>query len=393
MKLTLNHSLRVASFCLLGFAAPPAAAFETVNTLSLSTGALAPACLRYRPVGACFYLVCSLIECHIETEIKVAHFNPDLVVSSYNALPGLDPVSGNPWVEVREILGGLQTGAASMLSGMLGGINGLIQTGGNFSHGKHQNTIYKEGDAIGHPLASVTGQMSSGLICPSDATSFKPYFMSGFDVLAWRWQVPELVYPQAWVPGWHEIGNFPFNTWGNLYPRSGMLVQSDEAKMAAVAAQRIGDIVTRKNQPHVYFALGEGEHPNNPHVNGNVLVWSPGALQENVADGGWWQLNAPVMEKRCHIFGESDLVALNSWGGGRVAGTGNYAFTLWRPYQCCKINGLFLGSVDFASNIPAPNQALSGTGSNFLGGLTDFGDGTSPLSLPSLPNLPTLSLP
>jgi hypothetical protein len=74
----------------------------------------------------------------------------------------------------------------------------------------------------------------------------------------WRWHVPEEVYPQTWIPGIREIGHFPLNTWGSTYPRGGTATQADEAKMAAVIAQRSADIVTRKNQPHVYLALGEG---------------------------------------------------------------------------------------------------------------------------------------
>ena len=338
---------------LILFAMNKAFAFETINSATLSASALTPACMRYQMVGVCFYLVCSMFECHIETNSKIAHFNPDLVVSAYNSLAQSDdPVAGNPWTEAKTITGSIATAAASALSSSLGGAFSL-PSGGHFSYGKHQNMIFKEADAIGHPLVSVTSQMGTGgMVCPSDATSFKPYFMSGFDVLAWRWNVPEQVYPQTWIPGVREIGHFPANTWGAIYPRGGMVTQSDEAKMAAVIAQRAGDIVTRSGQPHVYLPLGEGQEGYNLHVANGMMVWSPGQLKENDASGGWWQIVVPNTELSCQVFGKNDTLSPTGWGGGKIAETSNYAFTLWRPYQCCNISGLFLGYVDFASNIP-----------------------------------------
>jgi hypothetical protein len=53
------------------------------------------------------------------------------------------------------------------------------------------------------------------------------------------------------------------------------------------------------------------------------MVWSPGALKENDAGNGYWQMVSPKLEKSCSVFGEN----------------GNYAWTLWRPYRCCEIKG------------------------------------------------------
>ncbi|MFA6094275.1 MAG: TIGR03756 family integrating conjugative element protein [Candidatus Paceibacterota bacterium] len=375
-------------------------ALETVNSVSLVASAVsAPSCLRYRVVGACFYLVCGFFNCRVRVRVKVAHFNPDLVVSTYNSLSGsADPVGGNPWTEAKLITGSAEAGAASVLSTALGGIAGWLPGGGNLSHGSQQNLIFKEADAIGHPLASALNQLaplSLGLLCPSDATSFKPYFLSGFDVLAWRWGVPESIYPQALVPGLREVGQFPAYTWGALYPRTGSLTQADEAKMAAVIAQRAGDVVTRSGQPHVYRPLGNGQDGFRRHFSRGTMVWSPGKLQENVASGGWWQMTSPALEHSCHIFGENDLATAAGWGGGRIARTGNYTFTLWRPYQCCRGGGLFLGSVDFANNIPPANPSLGTVLSpGGLGGILGSpSPGAGLLRLPSLPNLPRFTLP
>lgn len=330
-----------------------AKAFETVNTATLATATTAalPACLRYQTTGVCLFLVCSMFECHIETSAKIGNFNPDLVVSPYNT-HGAE--GGNPWLEAKAITGGISSGAASALSSALSGLSGLIPTGGNYSHGKHQNMLYKEADALGHPLASFLSQATFGQLCPSDATSFMPYYLSGLDVLAWRWSIPEIVYPQTWVPGLQEIGRFPLNTWAGVYPRTGTVTQSDDAKSAAVVAQRAGDFITRNGQPHVYLPLGQGQDGYSLSAKDGLMVWSPGALVENSNRGGDWQMVSPMPTPYCEVFGSNDTLSPTGWGGGKVAASGGYVFTLWRPYQCCRIQGLFLGAVDFMP-YPTPN--------------------------------------
>jgi integrating conjugative element protein (TIGR03756 family) len=316
---------------------------ETINSAGLMSSAVAafPACGRWQPTGICFYLVCSLFECHTEESIKYGHYNPDLVVSAYNSSSN-DSISGNPWTEAKTITGSLSTGVAAALVQ-------AAPSAGDFSHGKHQNMIFKEADALGHPAALVTTD-SSPPLCPTDAAAFKPYFLSGLDAIGWRWQIPEQVYPQSVIPGVREVGRGLLYTWGNLYPRGGFTTQVDDAKSAAVVAQRVADIVTRTKQPHVYLSLNEGDDDSNQHVNGETMVWSPGPITENDATNGWWQMNVPVAEQSCEVFGSNDLVSATGWGGGKVARSGSYAFTLWRPYQCCSIEGIFL----FSIGIPYP---------------------------------------
>lgn len=317
---------------------------ETITSPNLVANAVSafPACGRWQPTGICFYLVCTLFECHTEESVKYGHYNPDLVVSAYNSSSN-DGISGNPWTEAKIITGSMSTSAASSLVK-------AIPSAGDFSHGKHQNTVFKEGDAIGHPAALVTSH-SSPPLCPTDVTAFKPYFLSGLDAIGWRWQIPEQVYPQSVIPGVREVGLGLLYTWGNLYPRGGFTTQSDDAKSAAVIAQRIADIVTRTKQPHVYLSLNEGDDDSNQHINGSTMVWSPGPISENDATNGWWQMTVPVVEKSCAVFGSNDLVTATGWGGGKIARSGGYSWTLWRPYQCCSIEGIFL----FSIGIPYPS--------------------------------------
>jgi integrating conjugative element protein (TIGR03756 family) len=348
-NLYLNPLLILGLLVLLAFARPALADNgsiindEIITSAGLVANAVSafPACGRWQPTGICIYLVCTLYECHTEESVKYGHYNPDLVVSAYNSSSN-DNVSGNPWVDGKRITGRLSTSTASSLVK-------AVPSAGDFSQGKHQNMVFKEGDAIGHPAALVTTN-SSPPLCPTDVTAFKPYFLSGLDAIGWRWQIPEQVYPQSVIPGLREVGSGLSYTWGNLYPRGGFTTQVDDAKSGAVIAQRIADIVTRDNQPHIYLSLNEGDDDSNQHADGDTMVWSPGPVTETDATNGWWQMDVPVAGQSCAVFGTDDRLSPTGWGGGKIARSGSYAFTLWRPYQCCSIEGLFL----FSIGVPYP---------------------------------------
>ena len=132
------------------------------------------------------------------------------------------------------------------------------------------------------------------------------------------------------VRGLKEIGNF--------MPRSGWLLQPDQPKAAAVAAQRIGDIVTRGAEPHVYREVASG----GVFESDNKLVWRPQSLEERNGKTSDWQMLSPVMGTGCETFGANDTASIGGWSGGKLAADGNYAWTLWRPYSCCDVKGVFL---------------------------------------------------
>ena len=54
-----------------------------LTTATIAASTLSPNCLEYRVVGICFWLRCSSFGCSVETSVKVRHFVPDAVVSSY----------------------------------------------------------------------------------------------------------------------------------------------------------------------------------------------------------------------------------------------------------------------------------------------------------------------
>jgi len=320
-----------------------AGSISTVQIVERTTAA-AISCLQWRPVGLCIWLKCSLVGCEVETSLKVGHYNPDLVVSAYNEL------GGNPWHEIRGTLGLAQGKAATGLLGRL--LPVPIDSAGNRTEGTtrnrdHQNLVFREADVIGHPLSTLTGvAAAAGMLCPSQVTSFRPYFLSGLDALSWRLGLPELFYPASLIPGLREIGDWPVHTWGNVYPRTGWIIQADEPKAAAVIAQRAGDIVTRTGQPHVYWPLA------GMSLSGGK-VWPPGPLLETDRTTGQWQMLSPRAESSCSVFGSNDIASMSGWGGGRVDPGGDYVWNLWRPYQCCEQRGqIFLFSIDWLAYPP-----------------------------------------
>ncbi|HBX55742.1 MAG TPA: TIGR03756 family integrating conjugative element protein, partial [Pseudomonas sp.] len=66
-----------------------------LTTATIASSTLSSDCLAYRVVGICFWLRCTSSGCSVETSVKVRHFVPDAVVSSYAN------TGANPWLEVR----------------------------------------------------------------------------------------------------------------------------------------------------------------------------------------------------------------------------------------------------------------------------------------------------
>ena len=309
---TQPHPARPQRYWLLSLGAFSLPALA-LNTASLTQSALSPACLAYKVIGVCFWLSCTPFSCEIETSIRVQHFNPDLVVSSYAA------TGENPWAEM------------AALSAPIPGAEG----GGNLitPNTRRDNLPrFKNVDAIGHPGGWAVSQLAaqSGLACASGALAFQPYFLSTLDTLAWRYAIPESLYPEALTPGLREVGSqLAGEMWGNVYPRHGFLVQPDDFKAAAVMAQRAADLVTRNGQPHVYLPLTPAARAG---------YWPPPPVLENDPSTHHWQPLVPEVQDNCAVFPTEAVQAED----------GAYAWALWRPYSCCERKGqVLLGTVAF----------------------------------------------
>jgi len=220
----LSRRLRLSAAALL-FATAPSFA---LNTATIVSSVASPDCLEYRVVGICYWLYCTITGCTVRTSVKVRHYVPDAVVSSYSN------TGANPWIEVRA----------------MSTPNPTAQAGGDGTTSQeHENNLakFKNADVIGHPGGEAFNRFAaaSGYFCQGAGTAFMPYLLSTLDTVAWRYNVPEMVYPEALIPGMREIGaRLSMNLWGSVYPRGGFLHQTDDHKAAAVVAQRAGDIVT-----------------------------------------------------------------------------------------------------------------------------------------------------
>ena len=286
-----------------------------INTGTIVASTLSPDCLEYRVVGICYWLYCTWTGCTVRTSVKVRHYVPDAVVSSYSN------TGENPWTEVR----------------FMSPPNPTAEDGGDgtTNHDNENNLAkFKNADVIGHPGGQVFSQFASasGYACQGAGTAFMPYLLSTLDTLAWRYNVPEMVYPESLIPGRREGGTRTgLNLWGNVYPRGGFLHQTDDYKSGAVVAQRAGDIVTRRGQIHVYQSLLAEARDG---------YWPAGELMESDASTGKWQELTPTLSNSCAVFPHTNT---------RVqAQQGDYAWALWRPYSCCERRGqVFLGSTDF----------------------------------------------
>lgn len=286
-----------------------------LDTASIIASALSPDCLAWRVIGICYWLDCGFGGCRVRTSVKVRHYIPEAVVSSYS------DTGQNPWAEVR----------------LMSPVNTSAQAGGDGtpqqSHEDNQ-AKFKNADAIGHPAGEVFGRFASefGYTCDGATTPFMPYLLSTLDTIVWRHNLPESFYPEALIPGLRDVGGLlSGDSWGNVYPRGGFLHQVDDYKAAAVVAQRAGDVITRRGQIHVYQPL---------LASSRAGYWPAGALIESDASTGKWQELTPRLSSTCATFPHTNT---------RVQATrGDFAWALWRPYSCCKRRGqIFLGSTDF----------------------------------------------
>ncbi|PHM47633.1 integrating conjugative element protein [Xenorhabdus miraniensis] len=178
----------------------------SLNTTQIVASSLSPACIQWRVSGICYWLFCSWHGCTVKTSVKVTHYLPEAVVSTYHA-PG-----GNPWSEmaqVSQLSGGLEntvTGALSHLTADGGNHNSQIS-------GQRRTSLrFKYADAIGHPATNLIGGQIPGYSCRSAATPLMPYFLSTLDTMVWRTGLPERsirkpLFPVSgnWAAGWPAI--------------------------------------------------------------------------------------------------------------------------------------------------------------------------------------------
>lgn len=232
-------------------------------------------------------------------------------------------------------------------------------------------------ESIGAGL-SMPGLGSGGTdlysFCPSAGKVMKPYLLSGLDAVAWRFGLPEIFYPSSFKPPLPPfadvyVGNVTLrdgeggglarpNNWGALYPRQGWVLNADEMKGSAVGAARAVHVVTREpgaGQRHVYSPLGK---PYEPYLDIEI----PEPYSPIDGSTGKWQVVAPEVGDRCHVFGEDDGL-FSPWSAGRQSEDKRYVFSYWREYACCpepeegsasSMVARRIGTIKFEIDLPVP---------------------------------------
>jgi len=299
-----------AAACLaLAAAYAPADTVTTANILAASADL---DCLDYRAVGGCVWLRCGLSGCETRTSVKYRHYVPDLVVTAYPAR-GL-----SPWTAMRTLDGADDGGTYAKGAGARGA------TGLRF----------KLALAVGSPgIAWIEALDLGTTVCEPAATPLAPYYVAGLDPM---WRRPALQAPLTLRHVLRAVRE-PGPTgalWGPLYPRTGFVHQAHDYKAAAVVAQRVADIVTRRDQMHVYRPVDGG---------GGRGEWPPGAVVEGDLATHRWQPLAPRIGS-CGVFAAAAAppAGIVDPLGGSVSASGAYAWNLWRPYRCCARRGRWL---------------------------------------------------
>ena len=325
----LASILGLTSFQMSNILADDVKPLSTFDVVQNTLQAL-PNCFRYKIVGLCFWLKCVGNFCSINTTPKVDHYLPDVVVSAFHTK------DSNPWDYANKLV---DTPAFRVANTQIKQSLGFGIEHGNENAGSiyNQDTLVKEADLIGNPALNIFSSFRQ-YVLPSQATPFIPYYSSLVDSYMWRSPHYEIfMYSHTLIPGVHIIGSL-INNWGSVYPRTAFVLQKNDAKAAAVIAQRAADIATRSMQPHIYNPLiGPcGSHCEIKEVTEND-------------DHSQWQMIYPSVETTCKVFGENDLASKTAWHSDDLEkGQGNYTWVLWRHYKgCIEGEGMYLGSIDY----------------------------------------------
>lgn len=280
-------------------------------------------CFDYEVVGICFWLTCTIWSCDVDTSIKVKHYIPDLVVSTYT--------SDSAWEDMRE----LNDEAPG----------GLANTESPFE--KDTPLDFKSVDIVAHPTVMIYNELGDEeLFCKSQQeTPLMPVYVSSWDMFwnhTWLerglqiWGL-EMEMIKATSSGGSGVVGFVLSPyWAPVYPRCGFGANPVDPINSAVSAHRAADIATRENEPHVYLEI-DGDCDEEDHK-----CWNPEPVEAN-NDNNKFQMIYPKVETTAKPFGGSA-----TWANGKHILHEAYTWSLWRKYKCCERNGMiFLFDIDW----------------------------------------------
>lgn len=305
----------VLSLCSIGFVSPSSYAVNSIDTISIIEKTIAcDDCVDWQFVGMCFWLKCSLFSCDVEESPKIHQFLPDLVVATHTS-------SDSPLGDVQG----------------LNNVNPANLTNKDETQSELETYVdFKHAEVLGNPAVLFFNALSNtDWFCASGVdVPYFPYFLSSLDN---SWSDPSLenFFPQA-IFGFPKIKtNLPLGYWAPVYPRCGWGVHPYDAINGAVAAHRAAAITTSNLAPHIYIQ---------PGTNCGNRCWGPSAVTEGNTNNHKFQMIFPKTANSGMAMGGSA-----AWANGKnVDGDEGYAWSLWRPYTCCKKKGqVFLFSIDW----------------------------------------------
>ena len=140
-----------------------ASAFTTLGLVMDTVSAL-PSCLHYQVKGVCFFWKCSWKGCWIRTSIRVKHYLPEAVVSTY-----ADPLD-HPWMEIGMPMSTIAKEVGSLItttvlpSGILG-LDADAETADTeaLPAAQVRKVNFKSADAYGNPAAHISDLMAGRL--------------------------------------------------------------------------------------------------------------------------------------------------------------------------------------------------------------------------------------
>ena len=324
MVINKNEAFKITTAALFFYLANLAgqANADTITSADITAKTIAaiPSCMHYKLEGACFWVDNWGV---VSETPYVDQYLPDVVVSVFNK-PG-----ENPWFEMNNTID--QAGKVAEAQ--------IVETasgGDNVGYGQHsmadvheQSVYFKEAEVIGNPALAVIDH--NPFMLSSAATPLTPYFQSMLDAAMWRGltlaAMPEKVVA-AGQDMIRRIGVFPI-TWGGAFPIEGSTNAGNDAKAAAVIAQRAVNMLSLIVPLHVYAPLsnncGQGCSADSFHENDEHTQF---------------QRIYPDPETTCEIFGKT----LNYRDGLYKDTNGAYVWIVWRHYRgCVQGDGKFIG--------------------------------------------------
>lgn len=297
----------------------------------LTSASMQLGCVKWKTVGGCVWMTCTIVGCSTSTSVKVNNWNPDIAVQ---VMSDTKQASLGYTTATSETLS--DVGAYIMeLFGVPIGPNGLESTSTGSTRSAStkatSNLAFYDAVVVGNPAllqydAAYSASFGSVGWCSSPATPLNIYYDSLMDAYEWRVGITESFF--ATLNAFEVVGSPTLDVHGNVYPRIGFTTQISPYKTATTLAYRAAHIVVQAPIPHVTmntlspFSDTNYSWPTLPMTNYTV---------------NWTNVKPVTQNGICLPTAlESGLTATELVHHSE---TENYLRLMWRNYTCCNRRG------------------------------------------------------